>query len=85
MGPCRMTEVMMASTLPAPVRTALTAFIDYAGLFPPAKLAMLPAVEEYRRERGSGHAWMLGRFIVPASQLEALDRASGRGFRSIAR
>jgi hypothetical protein len=71
-----MTEVMTSSTLPAPVRTALNAFIDYAGLFPPAKLALLPALEEYARERQSDHAWMLGRFIVPASQLEALDRAS---------
>jgi hypothetical protein len=76
MGPCRMTEVMTSSTLPVPVRTALSAFIDYAGLFPPAKLALLPALEEFERERQSDYAWMLGRFIIPASQLEALDRAS---------
>ncbi|GAC1658583.1 MAG: hypothetical protein NVS9B12_11090 [Vulcanimicrobiaceae bacterium] len=51
------------------VRRALFAeFIDYAGLFPPAQLDMQAAVEEYGVLRAGARAWMLGRFIVPASR-----------------
>ena len=46
--------------------------IDYAGLFPPAALSMADAVDEYRAARAGPHAWMLGRFICPATRLEEL-------------
>lgn len=51
------------------VRAAFRALLDYAGLFPPAQLPMDEAQSEYRTARGGSHAWMLGRFIVPAAQL----------------
>jgi len=44
----------------------LADLIDYAGMFPPAALSMEEALENYRRYRDGKHAWMLGRFIVPA-------------------
>lgn len=47
----------------------LARLIDYAGLFPPAKLPMPKAVEAYARDLAGPHAWMLGRFICPASRL----------------
>ena len=50
----------------------LSGIIDYAGLFPPAKLSMAAAVEEYARQLGSEHAWMLSRFIVPVGRLSEL-------------
>ena len=50
----------------------LAGLVDYAGLFPPAALDLGPAVESYARYRGGADAWMLGRFIVPAGQLDAL-------------
>lgn len=50
----------------------LTHLVDYAGLFPPAELDMRSAVAEYARARRSPEAWMLGRFVVPASRLEEL-------------
>ncbi|MDQ6930789.1 MAG: hypothetical protein M3126_09020 [Candidatus Eremiobacteraeota bacterium] len=43
--------------------------IDYAGLFAPAQLDMGPAVAEYATLRAGERAWMLGRFIVPASRI----------------
>ncbi|MCP4291099.1 MAG: hypothetical protein GY780_04625, partial [bacterium] len=46
--------------------------IDYAGLFPPANLAMEPAVKEYALFRTEPEAWMLGRFICPADRLSEL-------------
>src|SRR5262245_11487411 len=51
------------------LRTLLTDLVDYAGLFPPAKLEMGPAVEAYNRCRVGEQEWMLGRFICPASRL----------------
>jgi hypothetical protein len=51
---------------------ALKALVDYAGLFPPAALDMAPAVAEYAAAREGPHAWMLGRFIVPASRIAEL-------------
>lgn len=56
--------------------TLLADLIDYAGLFPPAKLDMNDAVERYARYLQSPHASMLGRLIVTASRLEELSRAA---------
>ncbi len=51
--------------------------IDYAGLFPPAALAMPPSVANYDAYARSEWSWILGRFIVQAVRLgefkEALD------------
>ena len=55
--------------------TLLTDLIDYAGLFPPAKLAMGPACEAYNRARVGEHEWALGRFVCPAAKLEELSAA----------
>ncbi|HTA38270.1 MAG TPA: hypothetical protein VK760_04300 [Candidatus Acidoferrales bacterium] len=69
---------MSTSAVLAPsVRAAFGALVDYAGLFPPAKLAMPDAVAEYDAARRGPYAWMLGRFIVPASRLAELTGAIG--------
>ncbi|MGC8485467.1 MAG: hypothetical protein ACP5O6_07540 [Candidatus Baltobacteraceae bacterium] len=60
---------MMSEAL---ARAMLSELIDYAGLFPPAQLPLAAAYDEYRRLRGSPHAWMLGRFIVPFSRFREL-------------
>lgn len=54
----------------------LTGIIDYAGLFPPSGLEMSAAVSNYARYLDSTHAWMLGRFIVPATRLMEFERAA---------
>ena len=51
----------------------LARLIDYAGLFPPAALNMLQAVANYDAYLRSEHAWMLGRFIVPAARLNEFE------------
>jgi len=59
----------------AALRALMSGVIDYAGLFPPAKLWLGEAVREYVEIRESAaDAWMLGRFVVPASQLSELER-----------
>jgi hypothetical protein len=46
--------------------------IDYAGLFPPARLPLNRAVEEYIRHKKGPEAWMLNRFIWPVQKLSEL-------------
>jgi len=60
------------STPPSSLKSFLTGLIDYAGLFPPAELPLIEAIEHYRRYRLDADAWMLSRFIIPVSQLAAL-------------
>ena len=43
--------------------------IDYAGLFPPAKLPLNEAISEYISHLKDEEKWMLGRFIIPISKL----------------
>jgi hypothetical protein len=57
-------------------RALLEGIVDYAGLFPPAALAMGEAVAEYGRWRRSPQSWMLGRFVLPAARLHDFARAS---------
>jgi hypothetical protein len=46
--------------------------IDHAALFPPASMDMPEAIEADRAARASENAWMLDRFICPASRLGEL-------------
>lgn len=59
-----------AGTPDRAIRALMSGAIDYAGLFPPAGLAMPDAVARYASYRNGAHAWMLGRFIVPVARLE---------------
>ena len=49
--------------------------IDYAGLFPPAALAMTASVANYDAHSRSEQNWILGRFIVPAARLDEFEKA----------
>ena len=55
---------MLAST-----KTLLSSVVDYAGLFPPAKLGMQEAMANYVRYQRTPYCWMLDRFVLPASRL----------------
>jgi hypothetical protein len=69
-----------ARVIPA-VRAAFEGLIDYAGLFPPARLEMKPALEKYVGLCSGPDAWMLGRFVVPLSRLPELLSALPQGRR----
>src|SRR5262249_44972823 len=56
----------------ASLRALLTVIIDYAGLFPPAKLPLDEAIRNYARYRTEPESWMLGRFVCPAARLGEL-------------
>ncbi|MGQ0847668.1 MAG: hypothetical protein ACT4OP_00850 [Actinomycetota bacterium] len=51
---------------------ALEGLIDYAGMYPPESLSLAEALFRYQKHRGGDHAWMLGVFLCPSSQLTAL-------------
>ncbi len=52
--------------------------IDYAGLFPPASLAMASSVANYDMYSQSEWNWILGRFIVPVARLAEFEEAFAR-------
>ncbi len=59
----------------AALRALMTGLVDYAGLFPPAKLDMGPAVRNHLNYREGADRWMLGRFVCPVGRLGELDSA----------
>jgi hypothetical protein len=56
------------------VQTLLNSIIDYAGLFPPAKLSLERAIETYNQARSSPERWMLSHFILPISRLLEFEK-----------
>jgi hypothetical protein len=57
----------------ASVRALLDGIIDYAGLFPPAKLPLDEALRRYQHVcTASPHRWMLRSFICPTGRLTEL-------------
>jgi hypothetical protein len=64
----------------ATVRALMERLIDYAGMFPPARLPMAEALRHYTRLSVTPDEWMLGRFVCPASRLgELLELVRGEG------
>lgn len=67
---------MACAVTTAAAGAALHAFldrlIDYAGLYPPARLDLAPAVDEYLRHLGEPGSFMLGRFVVDAARFSRL-------------
>ena len=56
----------------ASLRTVLSRAIDYAGIYPPARLPLAEAAAEYARLRDEPAAWMLARFVCPATAVAEL-------------
>src|SRR4051812_12796964 len=55
----------------ASLRALLEHSIDYAGLFPPADLALQPALRNQSVYTRSDDRWMLGAFVLPVSKFSA--------------
>jgi hypothetical protein len=54
------------------LRALLAGSIDYAGLFPPAKLPLEPAAANFVSYARHADAWMLGKFVCPTTKLAEL-------------
>ena len=61
----------------AALRTLLDGVIDYAGLFPPARLPLDEAARNYANYRREADAWMLRHFVIPVGQLDDLAKCVG--------
>ena len=59
---------------PASLRALLTHSIDYAGLFPPANLALEPALRNQSQYVRLPDSWMLGAFVLPIAEFDAAAR-----------
>ena len=59
----------------APLHALLERSIDYAGLFPPASLALEPALRNHAGYVLTSDSWMLGAFILPVAQFDAASES----------
>jgi hypothetical protein len=57
------------------IGSLMARLIDYAGLFPPAKVSMPDAVNNYSTYLQGDFRWMLGRFILPLARLSEFESA----------
>ncbi|MBX3355018.1 MAG: hypothetical protein KF724_04900 [Phycisphaeraceae bacterium] len=57
-------------------RALMSEVLDYAGLFPPAKLDMPTTVRNYAELRTAPDRWMLGRLIVPVARLTEFEESA---------
>ena len=60
-------------------KALLDGIIDYAGLFPPARLPMDEAFARFLQHRGEDDGWMLARFVCPATRLGELEPLLAQG------
>ena len=58
--------------MPTIARALLSEAIDYAGLFPPARLPMDEAFRRLLAHRAGDDGWLLARFVCPAARLGEL-------------
>ncbi len=69
----------MKSSVSPSLRALLEGIVDYAGLFPPAGLALEQALENHAAYMRGEDAWMLGRFVLPTGKMgEASPLLAGR-------
>ena len=66
----------------ASLRAFLAGIIDYAGLFPPAKLDMSDAVRAYAEQVAGPDCELLGRFVVPVHRLADFSEEAAEYLRS---
>ena len=59
-------------TVAPSLRALLEGFIDYAGLYPPAKVPLDQALKNYESYRSGQYAWRLRWFVLGAAELAAL-------------
>lgn len=60
-------------------RRLLQGAIDYAGIFPPARLSMVEAVSEYAALTRGEDRWIVSRFACSTSRLDELRQALAKG------
>lgn len=72
----------MSENIKESIRVLLSEIIDYAGLFPPSKVSMKAAVENFAEYKNGNFNWMLGRFVVPVARLDEFAENARKFFSS---
>jgi hypothetical protein len=65
----------MTTAIAPALRALLERFIDYAGLFPPAALALDATMANYLTYKNGEHSWMLRWLVVPAVDMDRVPRS----------
>lgn len=65
------------------IETLIEGLFDYAGLYPPASLSLLSAMNNYLEYSRSQHASVLGRFIINLDRLDELRLVMADSFEKI--
>lgn len=65
----------MPPTVAPALRALLEGFIDYAGIFPPAKLPVESALDNYGNYRSGDYSWMLRWFVINASEMSRVPES----------
>lgn len=60
--------------VPKSLTALLKDAIDYAGLFPPAKLPMEEAIDSYETLINGERAWIVDRLVIPANRLTEAEK-----------
>jgi hypothetical protein len=60
------------------VKSLLETAIDYIGCIPAEQVTLFHAIRKYLLYRKEEHAWLLGKFLLPVSQLQEFENAAGR-------
>jgi hypothetical protein len=64
-------------TMKASVKNFMSGLIDYAGLFPPARLEIKTTLANYAGYLAGENGWMLGRCLIPATRLHQVGPHPG--------
>lgn len=65
----------MSKVVAPALKALLEGFIDYAGIFPPAKLTVETAVANYEYYRNGEYSWMLHNLVVSPDKIESLPQS----------
>lgn len=57
------------------LQVLLDEVIDYAGMFPPARLPLNESVRNYVRYKNGKEAWIVGKFVCPVQKIAELEAA----------
>lgn len=55
------------------IKILVSEIVDYAGLFPPAKLPLTEVIENYEAYLSGDFAWMLSRLVLPIAKVIELE------------
>lgn len=65
----------MPKTIAPALRALLEGFIDYAGIFPPAKVSLESAVSNYDNYRSGEYSWMLHWLVINAADAKQMPKS----------